>query len=556
MIYIEERRSDRMSGLTSLFLKFDFGPDFKTIIEKIKDTEIYYFNPKSKEWEVPLTSLSKIVSMLSKIDDITFKTYEEWEENKEELKPILSYKTKPMAHQLDAIKFGINNKRWLLLDAPGLGKSLSLIYIAEELKAQKHIEHCLIIAGVNSLKNNWKNEILTHSNENCIIIGQEEKNGKFKSLSIKERVDQLKNKIDEFFIIINIESLRDERVIDAIKNSPNKIDMIVFDEVHKAKSRQSIQGKNLIKLEAEYMIGATGTLIINNPLDCYLPLAWLGIERKNNVTNFKKVYCIFDKNIMGKINGFRNIELIKDVLNKYSLRRTKDLLDLPEKNIINKFVDLGDEHLKFYKDIKNQVSEEVDKIELNNNNLLALTTRLRQAVSCPTYLTTKNFENTKLSACADLVEEITSAGDKVVIFTNFKETIEQLKNEYLKDYKVLVATGETDEKVIEENIRNFQNDEEHQIFIGTIQKMGTGFTLTRASYMIFIDLPWTQALYEQACDRIHRIGSKNSVFIYNLIANNTIDRMMLNLIEQKKAISDYIVDDKFNYTMLKKFLKD
>ena len=110
-----------------------------------------------------------------------------------------------MAHQLDAIKFGINNKRWLLLDAPGLGKSLSLIYIAEELKAQKHIEHCLIIAGVNSLKNNWKNEILTHSNENCIIIGQEEKNGKFKSLSIKERVDQLKNKIDEFFIIINID---------------------------------------------------------------------------------------------------------------------------------------------------------------------------------------------------------------------------------------------------------------------------------------------------------------------------------------------------------------
>lgn len=86
--------------------------------------------------------------------------------------------------------------------------------------------------------------------------------------------------------------------------------------------------------------------------------------------------------------------------------------------------------------------------------------------------------------------------------------------------------------------------------------MGTGFTLTEASYMIFLDLPWTEALYEQACDRIHRIGSKSSVFIYNLIGKGTIDAMMLQLIKQKKAMSDYIVDGKFNYQLLKRFLKE
>jgi SNF2 family DNA or RNA helicase len=73
--------------------------------------------------------------------------------------------------------------------------------------------------------------------------------------------------------------------------------------------------------------------------------------------------------------------------------------------------------------------------------------------------------------------------------------------------------------------------------------VGTGITLTSARYMICIDSPWTAALQEQVEDRIHRIGSKEPVFIYRLIADNTIDVMVSKLLEKKKAISDFIVDD-------------
>ena len=89
----------------------------------------------------------------------------------------------------------------------------------------------------------------------------------------------------------------------------------------------------------------------------------------------------------------------------------------------------------------------------------------------------------------------------------------------------------------------FQEDPEIQLFIGTWQKCGTGLTLNAASYMIFLDVPWTSGVYEQAQDRIHRIGSKNPVFIYHLITTGTFDERVLEIVNDKAMLSDYVLDD-------------
>ena len=245
----------------------------------------------------------------------------------------------------------------------------------------------------------------------------------------------------------------------------------------------------------------------------------------------------------GRIIGFKNLDILKEEIESCSLRRTKDLLDLPPKNIINEYIEMNDEHKKFYTNVKNGVKEECDKIELNTNGVLSLITRLRQATSCPSVLTTQQIQSSKLDRCLDLVEEITSNGDKVVIFSTFKEPV-YLLNTLLKDYKPLIGTGDMKDEEVSHNIDLFQNNEENKVFIGTVQKMGTGVTLTRASYLIFIDCPWTEALYQQSCDRIHRIGSTKPVFIYNLICLDTIDILVSKLLEKKAAISDFIIDDK------------
>ena len=229
-------------------------------------------------------------------------------------------------------------------------------------------------------------------------------------------------------------------------------------------------------------------------------------------------------------------------------------MNLPPKNFIDEFLTMSDEQQKFYETIVDSVKEEnnliakqeaqniCDKIELNASNLLAITTRLRQATSCPQVLTSSKITSCKIERCVELVNELVSNKEKVVIMSMFKEPVYQLE-ELLKEYKPLIGTGDTSETDIENNIKKFQEDDEHYVFIGTSQKMGTGFTLDRASYMILIDFPYTYALYTQIVDRIHRITTKKPIFIYNLICENTIDEAVLNIINKKKALSDYIIDD-------------
>lgn len=160
-----------------------------------------------------------------------------------------------------------------MLDNPGCGKTNQIIGLAETLHRRGLVDHCLVIAGINSLKSNWAKEIKKFGTEQSIIIGEKKKKDGTVSkipMSLKERVAQLNSQISEFFVIINVESLRDDSVIKAISSGPNKFQMIAIDEVHKclATGKSSSQGKNILKLQAEFKVAATGTILLNNPLNC------------------------------------------------------------------------------------------------------------------------------------------------------------------------------------------------------------------------------------------------------------------------------------------------
>lgn len=539
MIEISEIKPIKVSGTSSLSVRFGFD---REIVDVIKGCGGAVWHKKETMWEVPANRLSFLLDNLVYFDDIDFKPFQETPDTLC-LKPSLTYKTTPFKHQLEAIEYGLNHDSWLLLDSPGLGKTLSMICLAEELKAQKGIEHCLIICGLATLRANWEKEIRTHSDLSYVTIGKNvNSRGNVTWATIDRRAEQLRNRINEFFIIINIESIRDERVVDAIANSVNRFDMVVMDEAHRCKSSQSAQGHNLLKIKSKYRIGLSGTLILNNALDCYVPLRWIGVEH-STLTNFKTQYCVFGGFGGHQVVGFKNLDVLKEEIDGCSLRRTKDFMDLPPKVLIDEIVEMSPEHLKFYEDVKQGVKEECEKIDLKASNLLALTTRLRQATTCPSVLTTKHIDNSKIERAIELVREITSQGDKVVVMSTFKEPIYQLADS-LKEYKPLIGTGDMKDDDVSKNIDIFQEDDEHKVILCTMSKMGTGITLNRARYMILLDEPWTYALYEQVTDRIHRINNTQSVFIYNLICEKTIDERVAKIINQKKAISDFIVDDK------------
>ena len=99
---------------------------------------------------------------------------------------------KPFDHQLEAIDFGLSREKWLLLDSMGLGKTNSIIWLAEILKRRGLIDHCFIICGVNSLKQNWKREIQKFSTESAVVLGEYiTRTGNIRYRSMKERAEQL-----------------------------------------------------------------------------------------------------------------------------------------------------------------------------------------------------------------------------------------------------------------------------------------------------------------------------------------------------------------------------
>jgi SNF2 family DNA or RNA helicase len=331
--------------------------------------------------------------------------------------------------------------------------------------------------------------------------------------------------------------------VKAFQKSKNKFGLIAVDEVHRFASSTSQQGDNLLKLDAPYKVAATGTLLLNSPISCYVPLVWTGNDHAI-LTNYKAQYCVYGGFGGKQIVGYKNLESLKEEIQGCMIRRTLDQVrdDMPLKNIYYEVVEMSDQHRKFYEAIVDGVKSEADKIKLNTSNLLALTTRLRQATACPGVLTTQPIVSTKVERAAEIAQDLLDQGEKVVIFSMFKETVQAVAT-MLAAYNTLIGTGDYPEQVIKDRIDKFQTDPTTNLFIGTHQKMGTGFTLNSAQYLICIDTPWTDASFSQSTDRIWRITNKYPAYVTVLTCADTIDERVREIVETKKDLSDFIIDD-------------
>ena len=454
----------------------------------------------------------------------------------------MKFKTKPFQHQIDGIKYGLTHDKWLLGDEQGLGKTCMAINIATIKKEKQHYKHCLIVCGVNSLKWNWVEEVNKHSYEESHILGYRREG---LSIGSKEKIQDLKNieKINQYFIITNIESLRDNRIVDLLVElcKKNIINMIVLDEAHKVKQSTSMQGKGLLKLQAETMIAMTGTPLMNTPIDLYSIFKWLGFE-KHSLYQFKQHYCIMGGFGGHEITGYRHLDELQKKLDSMMLRRLKsEVLDLPEKTYVNEYVEMSKKQQTIYNEVFSEIKSNIDKIKMVNNPLTELI-RLRQATGYTGILSTTIKESAKLDRMEELVEEAVSNNQKVVIFTNWTQICDEINNRLSKKFSGVTITGQTPDSKRQLNVNRFQNNPKCNYITGTIGAMGTGLTLSAGTVVIFLDEAWNMALKEQAVDRCHRIGQKSNITIYTLICRGTIDEKINQLVERKGKMADSIID--------------
>lgn len=561
MIYISEIKPVKISGLTSFSVQFAFN---QAIIDTLKGLPTYYYHkPSAKNnnqafWEIPIDCLSQALESLTFIDDIQLSLLDTTDSKgfhfnrRFNLSPLsetekVSFKAKPFPHQLEAIDFLLQQEKALLLDGCGVGKSLEMILFAETLKKRGLIDHCLVITGIAGLRGNWEREIQKFSIESSVTIGKYlTRNGTTRYRSMPQRAAQLKNKIEEFFVLLNVESIRDSKIVEAIKTSENKFGLILFDEAHRIGAPNTDQYTNLMKLDADFKVAATGTLIVNSPLSAYPSLKFTDND-KSTLTTFKSLYLVYGGFGNKQIIGNQNLEILREEIESCSLRRTLyDVRkDMPELTIDVEYLEMDEPQQKFYEAIKEGVKEEADKIELKAANLLSLTTRLRQAVVAPGVLTTQPIESIKITRALELIEEIVSQGEKVVVFSMFKEPLNQLASK-LDHFRFTLNTGDTDDDIVMRNVAEFQEDQEAQVFLGSFSKMGVGYTLNSAMYLICLDTPYTFALFEQGYQRIYRVNNTRPAYIKVLLCNETIDERVWQIVESKKDLGEFLVDGKEN----------
>jgi len=490
----------------------------------------------------------------------------------------------PFKHQLDFMKWSIarqnsgNMNGFLLADEMGLSKTAEVINLAIYNREKYGFRHCLIICCTNSAKYNWMDEIKlhTHGEYTPYLLGSRlKRNGDIKSdFSSADKCKDLElfkmygNSDGEdlpYFIIMNIETIRyksgrNYAVTNAIINHINSgdINMIAIDEIHKNASPTSQQGKQIIQIKKYtgtkcMWIPMTGTPITKQPTDVYLPLRLCEAHTVTSYYKWCQYFCIYGGFGGYEILGYRNIPRLKGILEHNMIRRLKkDVLDLPPKIHYTEYVENTPYQKSLYKKIAENLMNDKDEI-LSAINPMTKLLKLRQVNGSPelvddtlqvddSYLKV----NARLVRLLELLEDAKERGEKTIVFSNWVEPLRTLYKFISKKYKTCVFTGTMSASDREKHKQAFINNPEYTVLLGTIGAAGTSHTFTVARNVVFYDCPWNPSEKEQAEDRAYRIGTNQSVNIFTLVAKDTIDDKVEQILSTKSGISRYIVDGKLD----------
>ena len=539
----------KLKNKISTYVKLDSKD--KEGLELIQSFSRSYYHVNIKQWELPQDAFRiilsnyqgnvEIVGKLPTQEENFLKLLDLYDEDNMEYES----NTKPFIHQIDSFNYSLTHNKFLLGDQQGLGKTKQALDIA--WSKRNKTGHCLIVCGVNGLKYNWMHEISVHTNGTGYILGTNyRKSGNTYIGNTDDKLKDLQSLHlnNNYFIITNIESLRDKNIQKELKKLTleNVIGITIIDEIHKCKNSTSNQGKAIHCLQSYYKIALTGTPLMNNAIDLYNILKWLEVEN-HTLAQFKSHYCIMGGFGGYEIIGYRNTNELQNKLNSIMLRRLKnDVLDLPPKLYTDEYLEMNDKQAKIYHDVHANIMDDINRILLLPNPLVELT-RLRQATSYPGILSTTITDSAKLDRLLEIVYEVQQRNGRCIIFSNWTSVIEpaylMLKE---NDIHSILISGKS--KNPEQLIHQFKTDSKYTAILGTIGILGTGFTLTEADTIIFLDEPWNKATKEQAEDRAHRIGTKGTVNIITLMCKDTIDEKIHELIQQKGELSDKLVDNK------------
>ena len=424
----------------------------------------------------------------------------------------------PLNHQKDAIEKLAGSKRFILADDMGLGKTTSTIIAALETKAKK-----ILIICPASLKINWQREIENYTDRSVYIA-----EGKHFST-------------EHDFVIVNYDILKNFYDLKDKENSlitKSNFELIVIDEAHYIQNGQAQRTKlvNSFVKSVDKLWLLTGTPMTSRPMNYYNLLFLIESPVAQNWMAYAIRYCQGYQFKAGNrkiwnVSGASNLEELRDRTSRQVLRRLKtEVLDLPDKIISPIYLRLKSklyeglmgEYYDWYKNKK----EESSSLTVQFSKLM----KVRQVIA-----------EEKINDTIELAQNIIDQDKKVIIFTNFTDTLQKIHSHFGKQSVYL--DGSCTKPQRQYAVDQFQENDKIKVFVGNLRAAGVGITLTAGEAVIMNDLSFVPSDHDQAQDRAYRYGQKNSVSVYYPIFENTIEGVIYDMLSKKKNIIDTVMGD-------------
>ena len=518
-------------------LSFKYKP---SIVDRVRQIPGRRFDGAKKVWIVPTRSRVDLERMIYQIRQFENINWVNGTEKKEEdiaydipelpdLTVPHNLKIQPYPYQLKGIARGLELKRFMNCDEPGLGKTLQSIATINLADAFP----CLVVCP-SSLKINWQREWEKFTDKKAMIL-----------------TDKVRDTWTFFFqtgmhqvFIVNYESLKKyfvQRIKKAegwtlrdveFRNSINLFKSVIIDESHRCKSASTQQAKFCkgICTGKEWVIELTGTPVVNRPKDLIPQLAIL--DRMNDFGGYKP---FVDRYCSGQREA-SNLGELNFKLWKYCMfRREKSLVltDLPDK--IRQVNTCEITNRKEYMDAERDLIMYLQKYKDADDDKIAKA--MRGEVMVRINILRQISARGKVRDVIEFVKDFRENGKKIILFCSLHEVVDQLKR-YFPTAVSVTGRDSQDEK--QRAVDAFQNNPKADIIICSIKAAGVGLTLTASSNVAFVEFPWTYADCCQCEDRAHRIGQKDSVTCYYFLGRRTIDEKVYRIIQEKKNIANAV----------------
>jgi SWI/SNF-related matrix-associated actin-dependent regulator 1 of chromatin subfamily A len=426
----------------------------------------------------------------------------------------------PLEHQKEAVEKLAGSRRFILADDMGLGKTTATIIAALETGSKK-----ILIICPASLKINWQREIENYSDRPVYIA-----EGK-------------KFSTESDFVIVNYDILKNFHDTDPKKKNgsilnQSNFDLVILDEAHMISNPQAQRTKiiNHFVKDIKRVWLLTGTPMTSRPMNYYNLLNIIESPVAQNWMAYAIRYCQGYQFMAGRrkvwnVTGASNLEELRDRTSKQILRRLKeDVLDLPDKIISPVYLRLKS---KEYEELMGEYYDWFDNKKDESSSLTVQFSKLMKV--------RKVIANEKTKQTIEFAENIIEQGKKVIIFTNFTDTLQTIYQHFGK--QAVYLDGSCSKPHRQNAVDEFQENDKIKVFVGNLKAAGVGLTLTAAEVVIMNDLSFVPAEHAQAEDRAYRYGQKSNVLVYYPLYENTIEGAVYDILNRKKEIIRTVMGD-------------